>query len=246
MSQGERSAAAGPADASFDEFVAGSSAHLFTLARLLTGGHRAEAEDLLQGAYERAYRHWKRVSRREDPERYVWQIPVNASVDRWRRLRRRPEEPMRFPGGEPPVADHAAEIADRDLLLRGLAALAVRQRAVLVLRYFEDLTGAQTAEALGCSVGTVKSQAARALARLRQLTGEGGPPDGGTAPAPGRARTEGTAHPPRGRASSSCAPSTAPTVTGWARGRTASRSPRARRPTWGRSPCSGSATWTAG
>jgi DNA-directed RNA polymerase specialized sigma24 family protein len=82
------------------------------------GGGRGSAA----GSYERTYRHWKRVSQREDPERYVRQILVNASVDRWRRLRRRPEEPMRFPGGEPPVADRAAEIADRDLLLRGLRA----------------------------------------------------------------------------------------------------------------------------
>jgi RNA polymerase sigma-70 factor (sigma-E family) len=198
MSQAERSVAASTGDTSFEEFVAGSSAHLFTLARLLTGGHWAEAEDLLQGAYERTYRHWKRVSQREDPERYVRQILVNASVDRWRRLRRRPEEPMRFPGGEPPVADRAAEIADRDLLLRGLAALAVRQRAVLVLRYFEDLSEAQIAEALGCSVGTVKSQAARGLARLRQLTGEcdamrrGG--DAPACPKPGRTPPEGTVH----------------------------------------------------
>jgi RNA polymerase sigma-70 factor (sigma-E family) len=196
MSQGERPAADDAGDTSFEEFVAGSSAHLFTLARLLTGGHRAEAEDLLQNAYERTYRHWKRVSRREDPERYVRQVLINGSVDRWRRLRRRPEEPMRFPGGDPPVADRAAEIADRDLLLRGLAALAVRQRAVLVLRYFEDLTEAQTAQALGCSVGTVKSQAARALARLRQITGAAdaprrdGPP--GARPDPGRASAEGT------------------------------------------------------
>jgi RNA polymerase sigma-70 factor (sigma-E family) len=175
MSQDERSATAGLGSASFEEFVAGSSAHLFTLARLLTGGHRAEAEDLLQSAYERTFRHWKRICQREDPERHVRQALINASVDRWRRLRRRPEEPMRFPGGEPPVADRAAEIADRDLLLRGLAALPVRQRAVLVLRYFEDLTEAQAAEALSCSVGTVKSQSARALARLRQLTGEGDP-----------------------------------------------------------------------
>lgn len=94
MSQGER-AAAGPGGASFEDFVAGSSAHLFTLARLLTGGHRAEAEDLLQSAYERTYRHWKRVCRREDPERYVRQALVNASIDRWRRLKRRPEEPAR-------------------------------------------------------------------------------------------------------------------------------------------------------
>lgn len=198
MSQGERPAAASAGDVSFEEFVAGSSAHLFTLARLLTGGHQAEAEDLLQSAYERTFRHWKRVCQREDPERYVRQALINASVDRWRRLRRRPEEPMRFPGGEPPVADRAAEIADRDLLLRGLAALPVRQRAVLVLRYFEDLTEIQTAEALGCSVGTVKSQAARALARLRQRAGEGdqarragGTPTGRR---PGRTPGEGTAH----------------------------------------------------
>ena len=198
MSQGERPPAPSQGGASFEEFVAGSSAYLFTLARLLTGGHQAEAEDLLQSAYERTYRHWKRVCRREDPERYVRQALINASVDRWRRLRRRPEEPMRFPGGEPPVADHAAEIADRDLLLRGLAALPVGQRAVLVLRYFEDLTEAQTAEALNCSVGTVKSQAARALARLRQLTSETEVPgqDAG-APArskPGQTPPEGTVH----------------------------------------------------
>ena len=198
MSQGERPPAPSQGGASFEEFVAGSSAHLFTLARLLTGGHRAEAEDLLQSAYERTFRHWKRISRREDPERYVRQALINASVDRWRRLRRRPEEPMRFPGGEPPVADHAAEIADRDLLLRGLAALPMRQRAVLVLRYFEDLTEAQAAEALGCSIGTVKSQAARALARLRQLTSEREAPDQDAgAPArskPGQTPPEGTVH----------------------------------------------------
>ena len=74
----------GAGDSSFEDFVGGSSARLFTMARLLTGGNRAEAEDLLQGAYERAYRRWARISRRADPERYVRQILVNASVDRWR------------------------------------------------------------------------------------------------------------------------------------------------------------------
>jgi RNA polymerase sigma-70 factor (sigma-E family) len=173
MSQAEQPGRAGLDDVSFEEFVAGCSSHLFALARLLTGGHRAEAEDLLQSAFERAYRHWRRICQGGDPERYVRQILVNASVDRWRRLRRRPEEPMRFPAADPAVADRAAEVADRDLLLRALAALPVRQRAVLVLRYFEDLTEAQTAALLGCGVGTVKSQAARALARLREITGEG-------------------------------------------------------------------------
>jgi len=173
-------------DTSFAEFVAGSSARLFTMARLLTGGHRAEAEDLLQGAFERAYRHWGRISRRADPERYVRQILVNASVDRWRRLRRRPEAPLFVPGADRATADTAAAVADHDLLLRGLAALAPGQRAVLVLRYFEDLTEAQTAAVLGCGVGTVKSQAARGLARLRELTGEPAGQDAGT--------REGTGH----------------------------------------------------
>jgi RNA polymerase sigma-70 factor (sigma-E family) len=159
-------------EASFEEFVAGSSARLFTLARLLTGGNRAEAEDLLQGALERAYRRWGRISRRRDPERYVRQMLVNASVDRWRRLRRRPETALATAGPGPCAADATAAIADRDLLLRGLAALPPRQRAVLVLRYFEDLSEAQTAATLSCSVGTVKSQAARGLARLREITGD--------------------------------------------------------------------------
>jgi RNA polymerase sigma-70 factor (sigma-E family) len=167
-------------DTSFEEFVAGSSARLFTTARLLTGGHRAEAEDLLQGAFERAYRRWGRISRRADPERYVRQILVNASVDRWRRLRRHPEAPLVVTGADPAAGDMAAAVADRDLLLRGLAALPARQRAVLVLRYFEDLSETQTATMLGCSVGTVKSQTARGLARLRDSTGEAGDRDPGT------------------------------------------------------------------
>jgi RNA polymerase sigma-70 factor (sigma-E family) len=153
-------------DNSFEDFVAASSSRLFTMARLLTGGDRAEAEDLLQGAYERAYRHWARICRRSEPEPYVRQILVNASVDRWRRLRRRPEVPLLL-DLEPGQESTAGVIEDRDLLLRGLADLPPRQRAVLVLRYFDDLTEAQVADVLGCTVGTVKSQAARGLAKLR-------------------------------------------------------------------------------
>jgi RNA polymerase sigma-70 factor (sigma-E family) len=163
--------ASGLDEASFEAFVAGSSARLFTMARLLAGGNRTEAEDLLQCAYERAYRHWPRVSRRSDPERYVRQILVNASVDRWRQLRRRPEIPLTV-DVEASRTDAAAAVADRDLLVRSLGELPPRQRAVLVLRYFEDLTEAQTAAMLGCTVGTVKSQAARGLARLRDIAGD--------------------------------------------------------------------------
>jgi RNA polymerase sigma-70 factor (sigma-E family) len=174
MSEDEPPDVIGNDDSSFEDFVAGSSARLFTMARLLTGGNRAEAEDLLQGAYERAYRRWGRITRRADPERYVRQILVNASIDRWRRIRRHPEIPLAGSGADPRTADTAAAIADRDLLIRGLAALPPRQRAVLVLRYFEDLSEAETATMLGCSVGTVKSQAARGLARLRDGTSEAG------------------------------------------------------------------------
>src|SRR5258708_9813983 len=91
----------GGEDTSFEEFVAGSSARLFTMARLLTGGHRAEAEDLLQGAFERAYRRWGRISRRADPERYVRQILVNASIYPRRGLPRHPE--ARPAGTAPPA-----------------------------------------------------------------------------------------------------------------------------------------------
>jgi len=174
MSEDEPPDVIGNDDSSFEDFVAGSSARLFTMARLLTGGNRAEAEDLLQGAYERAYRRWGRITRRADPERYVRQILVNASIDRWRRIGRHPEIPLAGSGADPRTADTASAVADRDLLLRGLTALPPRQRAVLVLRYFEDLSEAETATMLGCSVGTVKSQAARGLARLRDGTSEAG------------------------------------------------------------------------
>jgi RNA polymerase sigma-70 factor (sigma-E family) len=162
------------ADPTFEEFVVVSSARMFTLAMLLCGRHRAEAEDLLQGVLERAYRRWPRICRGGDPERYVRAMLVNASVDRWRRLRRRPEL-LTGPAGpvsEPAVPDQSAALADRDQLLRALSALPARQRAVIVLRYLEDLTEAQAAAVLGCSEGTVKSQASRALVRLHELTGD--------------------------------------------------------------------------
>jgi RNA polymerase sigma-70 factor (sigma-E family) len=164
-------ASAGPR---FEDFVAASSGRLFTLALLVCGHHRAEAEDLLQSVLERAYRRWARICRDGDPERYVRRMLVNASVDRWRRLRRRPEVPARSLEASQAVADQSAAVADRDALLRALATLPVRQRAVIVLRYLEDLSEAQTSAVLGCTEGTVKSQASRALAKLREtadLTG---------------------------------------------------------------------------
>ena len=160
------------AEVSFEDFVRARSASRLRTALLLTGQSRAEAEDLLQIALERAYRHWPRICR-DGPERYVRRILASASADRWRRLARRPEQAMSAVRGGPVVADRSGQIADRDYLLRALAGLPPRQRAVLVLRYFDDLSEAETAAMLGCSLGTVKSQAARGLARLR---GPAGPP----------------------------------------------------------------------
>lgn len=163
----------GTASPPFEDFVAACSARLFTLAMLVCGHDRADAEDLLQEVLERAYRRWARICRNGDPERYVRRMLVNASVDRWRRLRRRPQEHLRADAEGLTVADQAGEVDDRDLLLRALATLPARQRAVLVLRYLEDLSEAQTAAILRCTEGTVKSQASRALARLRELTAAG-------------------------------------------------------------------------
>jgi RNA polymerase sigma-70 factor (sigma-E family) len=173
------------AGVSFEEFVQGCSPRLFRTALLLAGRDRAAAEDLLQLALERAYRHWGRVCRSGDPERYVRRILANAANDRWRWAARRPERPL-GPGDAGPVAqDQADVVAERDFLIRALAGLPPRQRTVLVLRYYNDLSEAEIADALGCSVGTVKSQASRGLARLREVA----VPDAGPAGEQMRRRT---------------------------------------------------------
>ena len=155
---------------SFEEFVQACSPRLFRTALLLAGRDRAAAEDLLQLALERAYRHWARVCRSGDPERYVQRILANASNDRWRQVARRPERLLR-PGEAGPLAqDQSDAVAERDFLMRALATLPPRQRTVLVLRYFNDLSEAEIADALGCSAGTVKSQASRGIARLREIS----------------------------------------------------------------------------
>jgi RNA polymerase sigma-70 factor (sigma-E family) len=152
---------------SFEEFVQACSPRLFRTALLLAGRDRAAAEDLLQLALERAYRHWGRVCRSGDPERYVRRILANAANDRWRRANRRPERPLEPGDAGPVVEDQTDVIAERDFLIRALAGLPPRQRTVLVLRYYSDLPDVEIADALGCSVGTVKSQVSRGLARLR-------------------------------------------------------------------------------
>jgi RNA polymerase sigma-70 factor (sigma-E family) len=153
-------------DADFTEFVAASSRRLLGLAYLLTGD-RGAAEDLLQGALERTYRHWSRLSHDGTPEAYVRRALVNASTDRWRR--RKGVLEVELDPNELLQDDETDLVGNRDALLRAVRALPSGQRAILVLRYFEGLTEVQTADVVGCSVGTVKSQHARALAQLRVL-----------------------------------------------------------------------------
>lgn len=152
-------------DDGFHEFVTARSSALLRTAYLLLGD-RSLAEDLLQTALVKAYRNWGRVTASGSPEAYVRQIMVNERRTWWRR------NPGReFVGTVPdrPGADESSALAERDAVWRAVLTLPPRTRAVLVLRYWEDLSEAETAATLGCSVGTVKSQASRGLRRLQQV-----------------------------------------------------------------------------
>ncbi|MEO9325583.1 SigE family RNA polymerase sigma factor [Nocardioides sp. C4-1] len=160
----------GPAGAAFDDFVAARSTALWRSAFLLTGD-RHKAEDLLQAALVKTWRRWDRIGHgssrsHETAEAYVRRALATTYTDWWRRRWR-----GELPTGELPEragdVDEAARAEVRHDVLTALAALPRGQRAVLVLRYFDDLTEQQTADALGVSVGTVKSQASRAMTALR-------------------------------------------------------------------------------
>jgi len=145
----------------FEAFVAARRGRLLRTAYLLTGDHH-DAEDLVQTALVKAVPHWKRIT--GDPEPYVRRIMVHENVSRWRRRRWREVYVDALPEASA-HDDPTGRIAMRAALLQ----LAPRQRAVIVLRYYEDLTERETADALSVAVGTVKSQARDALARLRVL-----------------------------------------------------------------------------
>jgi RNA polymerase sigma-70 factor (sigma-E family) len=154
-----------------ERFVAERGDRLLRTAALLAGSPD-RGEDLLQSALERLLRNWRRIE--GDPENYVRRTLYNLAVDGWRRQRLwQRKVALTEPG--PPV-DLTAAVDLRDAVIRMLVQLPPRQRAVLVLRYFEQLTEAETAQALRCSVGTVKSATSRGLARLRQLTAPGHSP----------------------------------------------------------------------
>ena len=158
---------AGEVDESFSDFVAARSRHLLHAAHLLTGD-RHRAEDLLQTALTRAYLRWDRIDS-DDPEGYVRRTMVNAHTDWWRRKPWRERSTDAVP--EVVGADEHASYDARDAVLGALATLSGRQRAVVVLRYYEGLSEAEIAAALGCSTGTVKSAASRAMAKLREHPG---------------------------------------------------------------------------
>jgi RNA polymerase sigma-70 factor (sigma-E family) len=145
---------------SFDAFVRARLPHLLRLGRALTGSEQAGA-DLVQDALERSLMRWSRIES-EDPEGYVRRVMVTRNISAWRRVRR---ERLTADVPETSYDDPQADPA----LWAALTQLPPRQRAVIALRYYEDLTEAQTAHLLGISAGTVKSQASRAMAKLREL-----------------------------------------------------------------------------
>ncbi|HEX7187307.1 MAG TPA: SigE family RNA polymerase sigma factor [Actinomycetes bacterium] len=152
----------------FDAFVASHASRLLRTAYLLTGDHGA-AEDLLQDTLVRAWSRWSRVVGTDQPLAYVRRMLVNASVSRWRGLRARPAERL-VP--DPPDRAEPVRAGPDDEVWALVGTLPPRQRAVVVLSYYEDLLDAQVAEALGCTTGTVKSQRAKALRSLRRRLGE--------------------------------------------------------------------------
>ena len=149
------------------EFVRGQALALRRTAYRLCGDWHL-AEDLVQSALILLYRHWARVTRAAAPEAYVRKVVVNAVLEDRRRWWTRRVRAVASPV-EPDCAVPAVDVEGRLDLQQALAILPARQRAVLVLRYWEGLSVAETAEALGCSAGTVKSQTSDAIATLRRL-----------------------------------------------------------------------------
>ncbi|GAB1821186.1 SigE family RNA polymerase sigma factor [Herbidospora sp. RD11066] len=151
------------AELRFREFVAARSHALMRLAYLLTAGDQHAAEDLVQSSLVRALAVWEKV---EDPEAYVKRTIYNQHISLWRRAWRRHETTVAI------LPECAADDGTRSIELRmalreAMARLTRRQRAMLVLRYYEDLPEDEIARLMGCSIGTVRSTTHRSLARLR-------------------------------------------------------------------------------
>ncbi len=150
----------------FVQFVEARERALQRTAWLLTGDW-ALAEDLVQTALVRSWPHWERIRRRDDPEVYVRKVMVNTWLT-WNRRGWRRERAMAELPEYPVPGDVAADVVVRMAIRGALGSLTDRQRAVLVLRVFDDLPETQVAQVLDCAVGTVKSTMSKALAKLRE------------------------------------------------------------------------------
>lgn len=152
-------------DEQFRDFMAGKWPTLVRLAYGLTGD-RGLAEDLAQATLADVYASWSKVSRASDPDAYTFRILFNVNKGRFRKKRVAEQFAATLP--DEGIPDSTGAVDQRTVVMSALMELTPKQRAAVLLRYFEDLSEAQTAEVLGCSVGTVKSQTFDALARLRR------------------------------------------------------------------------------
>ena len=151
--------------ASFEEYVRARTPALLRVAYLVTGNAH-DAEDVVQAALEKAATRWQHLT---DPEAYVRRVIYTKAVSRWRSRRARPPETLTAtPPERPAEADHDTRL----VVFSALRRLTPKQRAVLVLRFYEDRTEVEAAILLGVSTGTVKSQTRHALRRLRELAPE--------------------------------------------------------------------------
>ena len=153
----------------FAEFVEASSGRLVRTAYLVLGD-LAEAEDVAQEALAKVAQRWPRVRRMASPYGYARRVLFNLALEANRRRRRDPEPVAELP--EFTGDDDTEQVVARDVIVGAILMLPPRQRATLVLRYWEQLTEAETAKVLGCSVGTVKSQTSKAIQGLRKVLAE--------------------------------------------------------------------------
>ncbi len=159
------------AEHDFRVFVQGIAASLHRTAFLLCGD-RYLADDLVQEALAKAYSHWRKVQRADNPSAYVRRILINESRRHWRR-NRNVSAHTDVDVADFTIPDQSEGVVNRADLIRALQSLPVRQRATVVLRFLEGLSERETAAALGCSEGTVKSQTSRALIKLKSVLNRG-------------------------------------------------------------------------
>lgn len=157
-------------DYSFEDYVHDSGQRLKRLAFLLTGDLN-EAEDLLQSAYVKAMPHWKKISGYDVPDAYMRRVMVSIRTSWWRRSKGREKLVAEIPERSTGTTRIDDAVVETQTLLNALRALPDRQRAAVVLRHWCDLSEAETAESMGCSVGTVKSNTSKGLAHLRAALG---------------------------------------------------------------------------